>query len=463
MLKTINFLAAVTTVGALVPVPPTDVITNSQRVVIEKAKAIAQAAQPQGKVELMNMLESDDYKRFMKELNSELAGKSSVEIHQLLASQLEVAEVVHNWSPDPFKQVPNIIDISLNSSVGYPYFFSNWQLAALGLNPPAKNTALQNTAEVELYHCNNFTQQPPNYTEASNRFPYGAMNIQKIAGGCPMFGPASTVFKNSYIRNQTILMGWDSGQIEMSCNKSLPNYINVTLNCSGFRPVGTFDFWEHAFVANAYMANTTKPLLQNVTKESHASYNLAMRVASFLSTDYSSIPNTTRDTSMSFIEANPMMNVEWDHGVKMLILSYRQNLFGTGQADALRSWAIKQNWVLIWSNDVDEHELSVSYRSNQRFVDPVVLFSIRAGKNYTSDPDIITLKDNFTTHYANVNQTLPFVPQQNLTSYYQSQWDISWNMFLNSKLQVEPLFANSCSNPDCAVVRVIDKACICDQ
>eukprot|EP01060_Flectonema_neradi_P031936 TRINITY_DN4974_c0_g1_i1.p1 TRINITY_DN4974_c0_g1~~TRINITY_DN4974_c0_g1_i1.p1 ORF type:complete len:472 (+),score=113.05 TRINITY_DN4974_c0_g1_i1:53-1468(+) len=453
----------VSTASAVVPIPPTPPVTEVQRQVIEKNKAIAAEAAPQGRADLMKMMESDAFQSYLKGFNSEHAGKSSTELYQLLKQQIEVAEIIHNWDPYA-RSDTHIVDITLNTSVDYPIFFTNWQLTALGLSPAAGNTGLQNAAEVMVYNLPDFTMSPPDYTEASNRFPYGAMNIQKIATGVPKFGSISTVFNNSYIRNQTILFANDSGQFEMACNKSQPNFANVTLDCSKYRPVATFDNWEHAFVANSELENTTIPQLPGVTPETHAEYNLALKLSAFLSTNYSTVPNITSSTLFTFVEASPFMNLEWENGVKMLILTYRSNLFGSAAAAVLRTWAVKQNWVLVWANDREANGNDTSnYKSNERFVDAEVLAWIRAGQNFTSDPKFAMAKSQFNEHYNNVNATLPTIPADQLPSFYSEQWDIAWSMFEGSVLQVEPLYAGACANTDCAAVRTIDKACICDQ
>ena len=280
--------------------------------------------------------------------------------------------------------------------------------------------------------------------------------------GVPHFGSITTVFNNSYIRNRTVLFGGDSGQYEMACNKSQPNILNVTYDCDKFRPVATFDHWEHAFVSNAEVENTTTPQLPGVTPETHAEYILALKLSAFLATNYTTVPNITKDTLFSFIEASPFMNIEWNKGVKALILNYRQNLFGSAAAAVLRTWAVKQNWVLIWANDRDVNNTS-NYKSNERFVDPEVLAWVRAGQNFTSDPRFAWAKFQFNDHYDNVNTTLPSIPSSQLPNYYAQQWDVAWSLFKGSVLQVQPLYAGACSNPVCAAVRIIDQDCICDQ
>ena len=187
----IGLLITTSVVAAVIP--PTPVVTKIQQQVMEKTRTIAAGAAPQGKEDLMKMMESAAFKKYFEEFGSEHVGKTSSQLYELLRQQLEVAEIIHTWSPYP-EAGHGVRDITLNTSVDYPILFTNWQLSGLGLTPPAGNSDLQNAAEVMMYHFPNFSSIPPNYTEASDRFPYGAMNIQKIATGMYFFHRDSFYF-----------------------------------------------------------------------------------------------------------------------------------------------------------------------------------------------------------------------------------------------------------------------------
>ena len=458
-------LLAVVGYAKVVPVPDVPYITPDQQSAIDAAASLGKAASAEGRQQLLELMQRPMFKTYLKQMadRPELINMKPEDVITNLGLQYQASEVVHNWNP-LFQG-----DITINTTVPYKTFFQRWQLSSLGLSP---NTSIppndfENWVQVSIFKLTNFTTTYPNFQQSSSRLIYGAMNVRKLSTGNPGFGSVCSVFKNSRIKKASTIFATDSGLYANSC---APDYIHhfmpsFLLNCSGFQPVGNFDFWEHTLLGNILIYNqTSSPYAQGAVPQSqYPEFNMAYMVATFLNEDYSKMPPIINRLS-DFIEANFAANVQWDTDLKMIILKFRENLFGSETALTLRGWAISNDWVVVWANDDMPGFMSLeTYKANQRFLDPFVLSQISAGRNSTSDKSFPDLVKTFDSLWEVVNQTLPKLAPNEVVDFYWSSWNTTWDAFKGTVLEVQPLSGTSCANNDCAVVRVIDKKCICEQ
>eukprot|EP01060_Flectonema_neradi_P041066 TRINITY_DN959_c0_g1_i2.p1 TRINITY_DN959_c0_g1~~TRINITY_DN959_c0_g1_i2.p1 ORF type:complete len:491 (+),score=77.76 TRINITY_DN959_c0_g1_i2:66-1475(+) len=459
-------LLAVVGYGKVVPVPEVPYITPIQQAAINKAATLGKEAAAAARPQLLELMQRPAFRSYLKEMadRPELANMQPEDILTNIGLQYQAAEVVHNWSP-----VGNhVVDLNLDSALPYKTFFQEWQLSALGLSKKdsADRSSIENWNEVNIYNFPNFTTTEPDYVEASNRIIYGALNLRKWSMGNPFLGNISCVFRNSRIRNASTIFGTDTGLYSTGCS---PDYVThnmpgFSLNCSAFQPVGNFDYWEHTILANVLLYNDTTAFTHTSTipQSEYPEFNMAYLTATFLNEDYSKMPPIINRLA-DFIEANPALNAKWDTDIKMVLLKFRSNMFGTGTADLLRQWAISKNFVLVWGNDNTTTITSNdTYYANQRILDPYVLSQISAGRNSTSDPSFPNLVSTFESFWTAANLTLPRLNNsQEIVDFYWSSWNSVWDSFKGSVLEVQPLTGTSCSDNDCAVVRVVDKKCIC--
>eukprot|EP01060_Flectonema_neradi_P041067 TRINITY_DN959_c0_g2_i2.p1 TRINITY_DN959_c0_g2~~TRINITY_DN959_c0_g2_i2.p1 ORF type:complete len:496 (+),score=80.97 TRINITY_DN959_c0_g2_i2:66-1490(+) len=464
-------LLAVVGYGKVVPVPEVPYITPIQQAAINKAATLGKEAAAAARPQLLELMQRPAFRSYLKEMadRPELANMQPEDILTNIGLQYQAAEVVHNWNPASNNPTMDIRDIDLSSTLPYKTFFQEWQLGSLGFveNVTAGSSSVANWNEMELFNFPNFTTTKPDYIESSNRVIYGALNIRKLSTGNIFFGTVSSVFKNSRIRNTSIVFPVDSGLYADACSPLPDKFIpGFHFNCSQVQPVGNFDFWEHTILANVMLVNGTGGIGQPpiVPQAVYQEYNMAYLVATFLNEDYSKMTPIVNNRMTDYIESNPAMNARWSTDLKMLIIAFRENLFGTGNADILRQWAISNNWVVVWGNDYLNHSTIGSKNpglANQRFLDPIVLSQITAGGNSTSDPAFPSLSESFRSLWNTTNATLPGLPPSEVASFYTTTWNTAWNTFKGTILEVQPLTGTSCSDHDCAVVRVVDKKCIC--
>ena len=469
-------LLAVVGYAKVVPVPDVPYITPDQQSAIDAAASLGKAASAEGRQQLLELMQRPMFKTYLKQMadRPELINMKPEDVITNLGLQYQASEVVHNWHPyNKGSAVPGLRDISLDTSVPYKTFFQGWQLGSLGLasNNSIGKSSVDNWCEMSIFNFPNFTTPSPDYVQASTRVIYGALNIRKLSTGNRMFGPISSVFKNSRMFNVSTIFGVDSGMYSDACGPPfIPKFLpGFEFNCSAFQPVGNFEYWEHTVLANVLLTNMTGGYRQKpvVPQSLYPEFNMAYLVATFLNEDYSKMKPVIASRVTDYIEANLAVNVQWNTDIKMIILSFRRNLFGTGTADTLRQWAISNNWVVVWANDFLDGagvpgSTLLAGEANQRILDPFVLSQISAGRNSTSDKSFPDLVKTFDSLWEVVNQTLPKLAPNEVVDFYWSSWNTTWDAFKGTVLEVQPLSGTSCANNDCAVVRVIDKKCICE-
>eukprot|EP01060_Flectonema_neradi_P038981 TRINITY_DN8373_c0_g1_i1.p1 TRINITY_DN8373_c0_g1~~TRINITY_DN8373_c0_g1_i1.p1 ORF type:complete len:478 (+),score=64.88 TRINITY_DN8373_c0_g1_i1:92-1435(+) len=446
-MRTVSALLPFLAVGFSIPAE----VTEKHLEALTKCKEIAQSTADMAKAELIKQLGSFEFRELIALEAPELLRYSAEELHQQIHDEYQVTEICHNWEPMPWGNIDG--DLSLNSSIGQPYLYNQWQLASLGFTQKYPNV-YSNRAEVMLYHMQNFSSPTgiPTFQEASERLIYGATNLFKQSTGNGLFGGLTMVLNNTHIRNFTAIHATDSGAYEAFCNNTNPPPFYKP-NCTAVGPIGTFDHWESNLMSLAGFWDGGVPgSKKNITEIDVLSFV----VSAMLQTDYDKQINLTE--SILYNEACPMMNLRYPEGVKMIVLNVTDNLFGSYIGTQLQQWAISNNWVLSWGY-ADLTMTGPAVKANKRFLDPLVLQHISAGKNITTDPDFPDLLSVFTEAWATSNKSLPH--HINDRQWQADQFLSLWSNISSSILRIQPLFRYACEDPSCAAVRVKDQKCVC--
>ena len=444
-----KFCAVLLAAGAVAgTLPP--VTTPGQEAAMEEARRIAQSTAGQYRQPLLDMLGSAEFKASMKGFNApQVEGKTPEEILVMLGQDWRAGEVAHNFHAIPSASNMSVVDISAKSVIGHELFYNLWQVLSLGLwDGPVLNLAAQNDAEVEIFHMPAIPAplNKPTMEAASNRVLYGATNFMQQATGNSVFGDISFIFNNEYIYNHTAISPVDTGMYEMICKHH--KGINVTLpalNCTGFTgvnpfPLATFDYFEHAIYSNVWFWNESF-----IGQKLNPYDNLATIVAMYTNEDYDTIPDANVNLELAYAEANPLMNVRYNGGVKLAIFRFTPQLFGTALGRELQGWAVTNNIVVAWAWDVSGTRV-LRYQSNQRVLDPYVLSRVSSGRNQTTGGGFPALSAAFDGFWKGGNGT---------------EWEAVWTHFKGTALQAKPVGGRSCASLSCSAVRVVDNTCVC--
>ena len=442
--------------GHVAPTVPE--VTPAQAAVAARTRTAAAAAAVPAREKLLRMLDGDVFRTYLKHQpgGAEYLRYSPEEVLAMMHAEYQVVEIVHNWEPLPWLH-GRFADITLGSSIGYEYMFNIWQLDVLGFNSTGTSN-VENTAETTIFELPEWKNPAkPTYTEASERLLYGDTNVLRRAMGNPYFGGVSFVFDNTHIYNSTVIAAVDTGLFENCCNPDVHKFFpSLYFNCSGWpnRTLGNFVDWEHTFLGHIATINETghgpTPGSKNGT---YAEFNFAQILPFWLNTNYTSIPACP--SQWGYPEANPLMNLRYKEGIKLMILSYDDFLFGTVYGQELQAWAIANDWVVAYST-----QSAVAGVENQRFLDPYVLSHISAGRNVTtSDPHFPALLHTFQTAWNYVNSTLPQIPSAKQAKWLAENFQTTFTSL--EELRLAPLNRNSCKDPSCAGVRIHDGTCVC--
>eukprot|EP00754_Rhynchopus_humris_P032429 Rhum_TRINITY_DN15407_c0_g1::Rhum_TRINITY_DN15407_c0_g1_i3::g.155588::m.155588 len=437
-------LAAGAVAGSLPPVT-----TPGQEAAMEEARRIAQSTAGQYRQPLLDMLGSAEFKASMKGFHApQVEGKTPEEILVMLGQDWRAGEVTHNFHVIAPNTTGTGIDISAKTVIGHELFYNMWQILALDLwEGNVSYPGLQNAAQTELMNLPAIPPplRKPTLEHASNRMLYGATNFMQRASGNTLFGGIGLVFNNEYIYNHTAISPVDTGLYEMVCkHRAGPNF-SIPLNCTGTLsgtpyPLATFDHFEHAIYSNVWFWNST---LRGQKMDPYD--NLATIVAMYTNEDYDAIPDSFANLDLAYAEANPLMNVRYNGGVKLAIFRFIPELFGTTLGRELQGWAVTNNIVVAWAWDPPTSMKMKPYQSNQRVLDPYVLSRVSSGRNQTSGgfPALSTAFDGF---WKGGNST---------------EWEAVWTHFKGTALQAKPVGGRSCASLSCSAVRVVDNTCVC--
>lgn len=438
------------------PLPaPTPGASDVQRAAFAQAKAEAERASPAVTPELLALLDSAAFRKFLTPLvPADLATLPAAELLARLEEALDIAEVVHNWDAAP-GGVHGSIGLELASQL--PYYPNSWQLAALNVTPPTQAPRpgnMQDAAEVSIFHL---PELPADYSfaSASDRVVYTALNTYKVDGGNPHFGTVSAVWSNKFVRDATVIAAVDTGIYEMTCNDSYhsSHHPKGSANCTGWAPrgatplasVGVPGSLRHLVLANAYFYNYTAVHGPTPAGTDYAALNVARLVARQLqrwATAPQLLPN---EAGTQYFEANPLTALTYPGAVKFLIASYH-DLFGTPVGARVREWCVQRGWPLLWGGTAALNRTDPApphpYPAKTRLLDPVVLAALPAGRNLSVGRAAAAFDSAWA---AGAGATpLPTLVAET-----------------GAELSVEPLFPGACADPECVGVRVGDSTCVC--
>ena len=440
-----KFCAVLLAAGAVAgTLPP--VTTPGQEAAMEEARRIAQSTAGQYRQPLLDMLGSAEFKASMKGFNApQVEGKTPEEILVMLGQDWRAGEVAHNFKAIPSNSTTPAIDISAKSVIGHELFYNMWQVLALGLWDGAiASLAVQDLAEVALFDLPAIPAplSKPTMEAASNRLLYGATNFMQRASGNPQFGDISFIFNNEYIYNNTAISAVDTGFYELICKHAGSANVTLPLNCTGLTeakpfPLATFDHFEHAIYSNVWFWNCSF-----LGQKMNPYDNLATIVAMYTNEDYDAIPEAVANLDIAYAEANPLMNVRYNGGVKLAIFQFNPVLFGTTMGRELQGWAVDNNIVVAWTLDASDTR-APRYLSNQRVLDPYVLSQVSSGRNQTTG-GFPALSAAFEKFWDN-----------------GTEWATLWTHFKGTTLRAKPVGGRSCASLSCSAVRVVDNTCVC--
>ena len=440
-----KFCAVLLAAGAVAgTLPP--VTTPGQEAAMEEARRQAESTAGQYRQPLLDMLGSAEFKASMKGFNApQVEGKTPEEILVMLGQDWRAGEIAHNIHVVAPKVPMGGIDISAKTVIGHELFYNMWQVLALDLwDGEISDLSIQEVAETEYFHMPAIPAPLRNVSmkHASNRLLYGATNFMKRATGNPMFGNISFIFNNEYIYNHTAISPVDTGMYEMVCQHAA-NF-SLELNCTGMNkrpfPLATFDYFEHAIYNNVWFWNSSFH-----GERLNPYENLAIIVAMATNEDYDTIPDSFGNLEVAYAEANPMMNLRYNGGVKLAIFRFIPELFGTTMGRELQGWAVTNNVVVAWAQD-GAYSKASRYQSNQRVLDPYVLSRVSSGRNQTTGGGFPALSAAFDGFWKGGNGT---------------EWEAVWTHFKGTALQAKPVGGRSCASLSCSAVRVVDNTCVC--
>lgn len=218
------------------------------------------------------------------------------------------------------------------------------------------------------------------------------------------------------------------------------------MNCDAWTPqqVGTLDHLDHLILAN----------FGTWSKSTDSMAQLAGRLFSRtpMGGHYLKLPPFKAEDANYYFEANILMNPRLPEGVSLIIGDFGA-LFATDEGIALQALAQQRGWPLAWSRGF----LKAGFFSkgdipgNGRVLDPMV------GKNQSFNATFPThAEQSFADLWSNVTASRS---QRQPTQDQLEKW---WGTFASTQLQVAPVSAYSCADPDsCVVVDANTNQCIC--
>lgn len=312
----------------------------------------------------------------------------------------------------------------------------------------------ENWAETTIFDLPQFQQYPLTWAEASDRFPYVAMNWNQVDVGNPQFGDVSIVFNHSRVGDAVQITPSDTGIWEMFCNSSKPapfartmpitEQWSLPINCSVAWPIaGTLQHWEHLFLPHLGLWGLNK---------SSAEATIDFFTRGPLAGPYPQQRNITQLEQIMYFESDIIANVPLQEGVKFVIGSF-PSLFGTALGAELRAWCTSQGWALIWAMGLTPGDKwnSVSTAMNQRLLDGITA----NGTNATG----AVPAENWAHLWGEAEKARqqPWWDQPSDKEF--NGW---WDQLASAGTVLAPLSARSCSMFDrCVGVTIQDGDCVC--
>eukprot|EP00041_Stephanoeca_diplocostata_P015596 m.298601 g.298601 ORF g.298601 m.298601 type:complete len:520 (+) comp20092_c0_seq2:141-1700(+) len=444
----------------------------------------------------------------------ELTALKPEELWNRYKKQVEVTEILHGFPAANNPTQNNALDLDIDIALNASWFYNQWQLPILyrareftsywsliAYLAPAAAT------EVGTWKLNAFTGDIPGPTntrgmwpggypaslpEASDRAVYAVFNQHRLDFPVRLWGNVGFVFRNEYVKNLTILMPVDTGDVTCGCNTTFTrdfcktwtnesackkfwycHWVNGTTtepyapngglcrggekadggatvhNCSldatggtvylnGTWPAGTMD--HHAHLLQKY---------GNWYGSSIAGDRVAELLARMV-LPWETAPNVTHRHFDYYYEADMLGNPRIPDSVKFIVASVPE-LFGTDLGDKVKTLCRKWGWALIWSRSTRANpETSISITSKNRILDPTV------EPQATNASGVGAHSTAFTDAWAKAVRARAAGDMWVITTL----WD-SLCAAVEQDLWVQPLRADACDNVAQCIGTDQQNRCIC--
>ena len=150
--------------------------------------------------------------------------------------------------------------------------------------------------------------------------------------------------------------------------------------------------------------------------------------------------------------------------VKFIIASFPQ-IFGTREAQVLRTWCMAREISLVWSlgpnlpifRNGTQPPPPSSWNASRRVLDPEVTNKISLGKNITISPSSLNAFETLwrKTEAERSRHLAPIKPKKFLAFWMALEEQMDPDLF------IEPLRAHSCSSPDICIGLNRRNQCVC--
>lgn len=263
--------------------PPLPAYTAGQRAAWQRASAIATNASPAARAPVLAMLTAPVTKTFLQQFRGTLADGtplftlSSEELLTRFEEELGTAEVLHNFG---VHTALCGVDISLGSAPGFPQFFNQWIIQAIGaVSADPGNNRYMEQAETSIWGFPPMGDiSSPDLATSTDRPVYGAINLYRNSVGNLQCGPVAAVFSNQYIGDRAVTFPVDSGLFGCAgCGSPCASRLAASINA----PNGD---WSECFHCEA-CAPASSPPVGTRTRLLHmvlpfvSYYNASMEVA----------------------------------------------------------------------------------------------------------------------------------------------------------------------------------------
>ena len=345
----------------------------------DRARAASDAATP----ELLALLDSSSFRQQVATYVPSLANETADDLLERLRSIFATAEILHNfdggWDADMSVEFAERHQAQHFASTFEVRYASESESEAAGGDGTAAADADKQqsyrvrhkdaTANQGIFGLPPFggDEKPRDYTEATSRLTYGALNLMRRSVGQVFYGDVAAVFHPRYWA-QTAVSPIDSGLWTMSCNESYKSEedavaapFELEVDCDRDPTPGVPGAMDHVLL-NYDRMRGREMLTRLLIKWTNPNINATWR--------RDAIQALGSAKQFDYAEANVLGNVHFaDHGVKLLVANLN-TLFGTDRGSRLRAWARKMGLVLTWAMSYEKDE-EVYQREPIRLLDPL--------------------------------------------------------------------------------------------
>ena len=263
------------------------------------------------------------------------------------------SELLHTFDGSRYPDMS--IEIGLYNESDY--FPSLWQLLFLGYYGAMESytdTAVNDAAERGIFRLAPFSASdsagnglPADYTEASSRLNYVALNWMRIdvgnrgwpAAGSVAFGNVTAVFSPYFWADSVAVAPSDTGRYTVNCNETYqnasgnPHRRGSSMNCTALPRAGVSGAMDHVILDNEILWSAQGSPLATLFGRWHGDSEVYTNVTGH----------------EWYLEADIVGTIMYeDRGLKLLVGSFPA-LFGTKRGALLQLWATKRDVALAWA------------------------------------------------------------------------------------------------------------------